>query len=117
LRTENSFDSWNQLTSKIGFAYKICGSYVLSLGAHNCLIILTDENYLRIRQISKDCAGRSQTVHARHGNVHEDQVGAKRFALGNGFHAILSLTANGDIWIGSKKRTQAVPDGLMIIDN
>ena len=79
---------------EVGFGNEGVGLDVRCLRADDRWIVLADDDDFCLGQLPPNDARGLQAVHARHADVHEDDVGAELSIFFDGGHAAGGLTAN-----------------------
>src|SRR3954466_14067902 len=73
------------------------------LSGHETRIILADDDDISFREVVPDNARRLDAIHARHGDVHQNQIRAKRTSLLDSLQAVDSLTADCPVRMRGQK--------------
>ncbi len=87
-------DHGDQLTAEIGFGNEALCANSGRLSGDETRIILADDDDISFRDVVPDNARRLDAIHARHGDVHQNQIRPKRTSLLDSLQAIDSLTAD-----------------------
>src|SRR5215207_6447831 len=94
----------------------VARSAALERVEHIALVVVHGEGeHLRVGQVRADLARRLEAGHARHGDVHDAQVGLRRQRLLEGVDAVLSLGHHLHVRLALDQQLQAATDDAVVV--
>ena len=108
-------DSRNQLAREIRFCNEPCRMHFGRLAANYSGIVLADEDNLGVRQVSQNSACGIQSIHARHGDIHQNNLRVHLDRFLNCLGSVGRLATNAPARMFFNQRSQAAAHCGMII--